>query len=318
MAIDTSEHDGTFRHEALFYAGSDELVERIAGFVREGIDRGEHTLVVLRSSLLDRVRAAADDGAGLVRYADMAEVGRNPARIIPAWRHFVDATAGPLRGVGEPIWSGRSPDELAESERHEALLNLALADAELWLVCPYDLRSLPPAVLDEAGRNHPIVWEAQGRRASARYPGRNDLARPFDRSLPEPAGTVQSMRFDAEGLHDTRRFVDGHARTLGLPPGRTEDLVLAVSEVASNSVRHGGGRGLVQIWRHGASVACEVRDAGRIDLPLVGRQRPVADQTSGFGLWLANQLCDLVQIRSSDEGSAIRLLMSLRDQRSGV
>jgi hypothetical protein len=44
----------------------------------------------------------------------------------------------------------------------------------------------------------------------------------------------------------------------------------------------------------------------------------VADQTSGFGLWLANQLCDLVQIRSFDGGSAVRLLMSLRDQRSGV
>ncbi len=318
MAIDTSEHDGTFRHEALFYAGSDDLVERIAGFVREGVDRGEHTLVVLRPPLLDRVRSAADGGAGLVRYADMAEVGRNPARIIPAWRQFVDATPGPLRGVGEPIWSGRSADELAESERHEALLNLALADAELWLVCPYDLRSLPPAVLDEAGRNHPIVWEAQGRRASARYPGPDDLARPFDRSLPEPAGTVHTMRFDAEGLGDARGFVDEHGRALGLPPDRTGDLILAVSEVASNSVRHGGGRGLIRIWRHGASVACEVQDAGRIDPPLVGRQRPVADQMSGFGLWLANQLCDLVQIGSFDRGSTVRLLMSLRDQRSGV
>jgi hypothetical protein len=192
MTSDTRRLDGgRFRHEALFYVGDDDLVERVASFVREGAAAGEHALVVLRSSLLERVRSAVGDpGEARVRYADMAQIGRNPARIIPAWREFVDTTRGPLRGVGEPIWWGRSSDELDESERHEALLNGALAEADLWLVCPYDLRSLPPAVLDEAGRNHPIVWEAQGRRASVAYPGPDELSKPFDRSLPEPAGTV--------------------------------------------------------------------------------------------------------------------------------
>ena len=64
---------------------------------------------------------------------------------------------------------------------------------------------------------------------------------------------------------------------------------------------------MLRTWVEGDALICEVRDAGRIDDPLVGRSRPPASRGSGFGLWLANQLCDLVQIRSNDRGSVIRL-----------
>jgi hypothetical protein len=61
------------------------------------------------------------------------------------------------------------------------------------------------------------------------------------------------------------------------------------------------------MWEDTASVICEVRDRGRILDPLVGRAKPPADRGSGFGLWLANELCDLVQIRSFPTGSVVRL-----------
>jgi hypothetical protein len=81
--------------------------------------------------------------------------------------------------------------------------------------------------------------------------------------------------------------------------------------VATNSLRHGGGRGVLRLWCAANAVVCEVSDAGRIDAPLVGRHRPAPTQTSGFGVWLANQVCDLVQVRSFPEGSVVRLHMSL-------
>ena len=68
-----------------------------------------------------------------------------------------------------------------------------------------------------------------------------------------------------------------------------------------------------RVWRHGEVVVCEVHDAGRFDQPLAGRVRPTPDQTSGFGLWLANQVCDLVQIRSFEDGSVVRLHISAGD-----
>ena len=92
---------------------------------------------------------------------------------------------------------------------------------------------------------------------------------------------------------------------------RTQHLALSVSELATNSVRHGGGSGVLRIWREDEALICEVRDRGRIDDPLAGRVRPSPDRLSGRGLWLVNQLCDLVQIRSCRAGSVVRIHMRL-------
>ena len=101
--------------------------------------------------------------------------------------------------------------------------------------------------------------------------------------------------------------IPGHAAAAGLNPDRTADLVLAVDEVASNSLRHGGGRGTLRIWREQGALVCEVRDAGRFEDPLAGRERPALDRDGGRGLWMVNQLCDLVQLRSFPSGAVVRL-----------
>ncbi len=55
-------------------------------------------------------------------------------------------------------------------------------------------------------------------------------------------------------------------------------------------------------------LVCEVRDRGRLIDPLVGRTKPPDSSEGGRGVWLANHLCDLVQIQSNDQGTTIRLL----------
>jgi len=260
--------------------------------------------------LLRRELGGDPDG---VRFADMLQVGHNPARIIPAWREFVAehaASGRRFRGVGEPIWATRSASELAECARHEALLNLAFAGGQAWwLACPYDIRSLPAAVLDEAERNHPWIVRDGERVGSATYRGLEDVARPFDEALPGSSGRVREYAFGGtdETLSALRLRVAESATALGLGAARIGDMVLIVNEVASNSVRHGGGAGTLRIWDDGVSVICEVRDGGQILDPLVGRKKPPAGGGSGHGLWLANQLCDLVQIRSFPTGSVVRL-----------
>ncbi len=91
-----------------------------------------------------------------------------------------------------------------------------------------------------------------------------------------------------------------------------DELVLATDELAANSVRHGGGSGTLRYWREGELLLCEVSDAGAIEAPLTGRIRPAPDACNGRGVWLVNQLCDLVQIRSSPAGSAVRVHKQLR------
>jgi anti-sigma regulatory factor (Ser/Thr protein kinase) len=118
--------------------------------------------------------------------------------------------------------------------------------------------------------------------------------------------------FEAEQLPQVRRIVDGHAARLGIAGGRTYDYVLAVDEVATNSIRHGGGTGILQVWLTGGCLTSEIRDRGVLDSrPTATDQRPPPDQTSGRGLWLVHQLCDLVQTRSSpSEGTLTRLHIS--------
>ena len=60
-------------------------------------------------------------------------------------------------------------------------------------------------------------------------------------------------------------------------------------------------------------MVCEVRDRGRIEEPLVGRRRPEPGARGGHGLWMANQLCDLVQLRSRRSGTSVRLHMRLAE-----
>jgi anti-sigma regulatory factor (Ser/Thr protein kinase) len=176
-------------------------------------------------------------------------------------------------------------------------------------VCPYDTGSLPASVLDEAERNHPWIVRDGERLGSATYRGLDDVARPFDEPLPEPSGWVREHPFggNGEALAVLRLRVAEAAAALGLDAARTGDMVLIVNEVATNSVRHGGGTGTLRIWEDGGSVICEVRDGGQILDPLIGRKKPPAGHGSGLGLWLANQLCDLVQIRSFPTGSVVRL-----------
>jgi len=310
MAAEVEVHATTFAHEALLYAGIDDFVASTATFIREGVTRDEPVLVLVGTHKIGLLREELNGDTDRVVFADMGSVGTNPARIIPAWQDFIDThlrTDRPVRGIGEPIWADRSADELVEYQRHESLLNLAFAGAPAWrLLCPYDTTTLPDAVIDDALRSHPFVVRGTERARSDRY---EDPPPRFDAPLPDPPADAVELAFDRDRLADGRHLVYCRAADAGLSPSRTNDLVLAAHEILTNSVRHGGGSGTLRIWQENGCVVCEVTDAGRIDDPLADRRRPDPKEPRGRGLWLANQLCDLVQIRSRADGTVVRLHM---------
>ena len=301
-----------FRHEALLYSGWAEFIAGTVPFIRGGLEAGEPVLVVESAAKIDMLRMALGHDADEVLFADMGEVGSNPARIIPAWHDFVARQTDSgrrLRGIGEPIWKGRSDDELIECQRHESLLNVAFGRGlPWWLMCPYDTENLDEAVIDEARRSHEYITErASGNKRSEMFRGLEASGAPFDAPLPEPGTSVGHLSFKSDDLVSVRKLVFRHARAARLALRRADELVTAVNEVATNSVRHGGGSGSLRLWQDRSSMVCEVRDNGRFNRPLVDRERPSRDITAPRGLWLANQLCDLVQIRSLPEGTVVRL-----------
>jgi anti-sigma regulatory factor (Ser/Thr protein kinase) len=303
----------TFHHEAVFYEGEDEFVDRSLAFVHDGLTRTEPVLVMVGARKVELLRTALGGRAEDVHLVDMEVVGRNPARIIPAWSRFVAdnvGRGGGMRGIGEPIWAERRADEMAECQLHESLINVAFADADSFrLVCPYDTSTLSDDVIAEARCSHPIVSERGHPAESGDYRELRTASTRFSQSLPEPPGGADEYTVTLDGLRDARDIVRRRARHAGLGE-RVDDLVLAVNEVLSNSLHHAQEDGRLRIWNEPDGLVCEVSDGGHIHQPLVGRAEPAMGQIGGHGVWLVNLVCDLVQVRSSEHGSTVRMKMS--------
>jgi anti-sigma regulatory factor (Ser/Thr protein kinase) len=310
------EGGSSFRHDALLCADERAFLDDMADLIQAGLSQGAAVHVAVDSAKIGPIRTRLGELAAHVSFADMAAVGANPALIIPAWREFVDGHPAerPLLGVGEPLWPGRAPDELVECERHEGLLNLAFADApNFWLACPYDISGLDPATVEAAERTHPAIVESESgvSRANPSFAGIEALSRPHDEPLPAVPPSAGDLTFGIDDLPALRSWVASAAAGRGASRQAVEDIEIAVSEVATNSVQHGGGRGRLRLWVAGDRLVCEVADLGSIRDPLVGRVKPSPDRVGGYGLWMVNHLCDLVQIRTGARGTVVRLHVAL-------
>ncbi|HEX2564829.1 MAG TPA: sensor histidine kinase [Acidimicrobiales bacterium] len=313
-----------FRHEALLYAGEAEFVSATSTFIREGLAAGEDVLAVVDAPKIGLLQSALGGQAAAVEFADMGVVGRNPGRILDAWYRFATEHAGrgrSARGIGEPVSASRSAAELVECQLHEALLNVAFPPQPAWtLLCPYDTATLGTTTVAEARRTHPFVRSGAESGKSAEFarqayggPGAAPSPWQFRDPLPEPPAGPSTLQLaiGESSLGALRRRVVAHAAEAGASPARAGDLALAATELATNSLRHGGGHGRLRLWADGASLMCEVADAGHITDPLVGRRRPTSRQLHGRGLWLVQQLCDLVQVRTGLGGTVVRVQVPL-------
>ncbi|WP_163554005.1 MEDS domain-containing protein [Candidatus Frankia alpina] len=377
------------RHEAFLYHGDVGFLTATRDFILAGLAADEDVLVAVTRPRTALLRAALGRAASRVTFVDMAEVGRNPARIIPAWQEFLDLgieRGRTIRGIGEPLWSGRSVPEQRECMLHEALLNEAFVAPPAWrLRCPYEVTTLSSLTADEVWQTHPVVVDGGLGRISTRYrppagpatappasvtaaaasvavavadasaaavvadvgvtsasatsvataavadaavavaagvaagagggadpqarPGEATRSDPLSELLPELGQPRAEIAFGPADLGLVRAAAIRAARADGLGEDRAGDLELAVHEVATNSIRHGGGRGVARFWIVDGCLICEVTDSGQLADRLAGRRRPDLNLSGGRGLWLVNQLCDLVQLRSGRAGTTARIFM---------
>jgi anti-sigma regulatory factor (Ser/Thr protein kinase) len=298
-----------FTHLALFYSSTPEYLAGVLTYLQTSLKRAEPSFVAVPAPKADLLRAELNGESAGVLFADMSELGRNPARIIPRVRAFIDDHPGQrVSYVGEPIWPARSAAELREAVRHEALINLAFSGTSATILCPYDTAALAPSVVADARRTHPALLQRGQLRVSPDYRGPASLPPACERPLPPPPPGSESITY-LNDLRAARGMVISYASRAGATEGAIADLVLAVGEIAANTLRHTGGSGMLHIWHTAEEILCQVDDQGLIADPLAGRLRPAPDAPSGHGLWLVNQICDLVELRSGLTGTSIRLHM---------
>jgi anti-sigma regulatory factor (Ser/Thr protein kinase) len=296
-------------HHALFYRDQREYLACIADFARARLASGEPVLIAVPGRRVHLVRAQLGEDSRHVTYADMAETGRNPARIIPEVREFVDHHPGQrVHIIGEPVWPGRSAAELCEARKHEALVNLAFAHTAASILCLY-ADGLARPVIGGARRTHPAILCDGLVTDSANYAGADGMPAECERPLPSAPAHAESLSYRTD-LRPMRRLVAHHARRGGLSDDRTASLVLAASEITANTLRHTSAGGTLHVWRTRLEILCQVQDQGWIVDPLAGRRRRPAAEP-GHGLWVVNQVCDLVELRTGQAGTTVRLHMRL-------
>jgi anti-sigma regulatory factor (Ser/Thr protein kinase) len=292
------------------YAGQQEYVSGTLAYIEQARSAGAAVLVAAPQERRDMLGSHLN-GDDTVTFMDTAALGRNPGRLIPAWQDWIERqTDGrAVHGINDAAPTARGAAYDAEARYAEWLLNLAFAKAPAWsLLCPVDTELQPAAAVAALTRCHPQVWDGAGHAPVADY-----ILDPYAHDeLDTPPSEAAFTTFTIDDLPTVRQRVGAFARQHGLPDARVRELVLAVSEVATNSIRYGGGCGVLGLWQQDGALVCEMHDAGVITDSLVGRRRPTPKQLGGRGLWFVNQLCDLVQLRSAPGlGTRIRLWFDL-------
>jgi anti-sigma regulatory factor (Ser/Thr protein kinase) len=119
-----------------------------------------------------------------------------------------------------------------------------------------------------------------------------------------PAPTeLLAREFAAEHVTGLRHTVRDTARAAGLHDDALYDFVVAVHELVTNAVRHGGGGGRLRLCRDGDTLVCEITDHGdgfSREVPIGAAPPPEA--LGGRGIMLAHRLAGTLLITGGAGG----------------
>jgi len=303
-----------YLHDALLYDDGAQLVESVVPFLLQGLESGEAVVIATGAATADVLRDAVG-GDPRVHVLDRGDVyrARTPSAITTFRRLAEQRTAEGVRRVrvvGEVDFGDTERDWL-EWQRYESVINVALGEWPLWGLCVFDTQRLPDPLLETARRTHSSLADRGNRSANP------DFVAPAEylRSLPVPDEPLErtAPRLsvpDVEDFVSLRHAVATELATVRASRDAVEDYLLAVDEMTSNAIRHGGPPVSVRLWVGEDRVVCSVDDRGPgFDDPFAGYGPAHGEDLSrgGMGLWLARQLCDHVDITGDDDGAHVRL-----------
>jgi anti-sigma regulatory factor (Ser/Thr protein kinase) len=137
---------------------------------------------------------------------------------------------------------------------------------------------------------------------------------PAEPAPPDTDAPVLDQVFDVDSLYALRAAVAAHGTQAGLSPGRADDLVIAVHELAANAVRHGAGHGRLRLLAADGILTCQVTDDG----PAAGGKDETADDGTpwptehGHGLWVIGQVTSQLTIDRGPAGTTATAVFTLR------
>jgi anti-sigma regulatory factor (Ser/Thr protein kinase) len=301
----------TIQHHGLLYRSMPEFLDITTPFLRAGVAADEVVFAVVPEPRLSALRDTVGTAGAAIGFLDAADFYQHPVRTIRSYDQLLrQYSPQPLRVVAEPIWVDRDPAQTREWVRYESLVNAVFATAGAQVICAYDQTVVPAPVLADARRTHPRVIDGGAERPSRNYQDPETFGQDRAPYTPPPDNADSVTLRDIWELPGMRSFVNGRALEHGLEPAAIRALATAVTEVATNALRHGTAPVRVWIWRAGHEVICEVADQGSWRPgPLIGHIPPVSALHRGFGLWAVRLLVEWMRVYADLPGTHVRLAM---------
>ena len=299
----------SLRHDAFLYDSDEAFVAQMSAHLVEGLRVGAHAVAVTTQHNLGLLRESLGADGGNVACIDREEWYEHPARVLAGFDRVVrDARAAgapSVFAIGE-VRFGATPREWDRWTAYEATIDRALAHCALAVICPYDERVLPTAVLAGACMTHEHVI-TDARRPSADYADTATVVRALT-PAPEPLPQLRALT-PPDATRGLRGLLAAEMAADGVPAAAARDMLLAAGEVFTNARQHGGGATSLSVGRVGTHFVCEITDAGAgLDDPLAGWVPPQPAECSGAGLWVARQATSALELlRPEGGGLTVRL-----------
>ncbi|GAA2537661.1 anti-sigma factor RsbA family regulatory protein [Pseudonocardia hydrocarbonoxydans] len=297
------------QHAAGFHSSPDHLVGQLLPLARAALGRGEAVALALAPDTETALRDALGTADGLHPLGPPAEAGSGQTVAVARARELreLTRTAGPVSVLGEHRSDLDGPDGSFWTE-FDAAVNVALAELPVRMTCFFPEMPLHLCVLDGARDNHPQLLVDGEVRPNPRHRAPRDVLAAYPVAPPVLLGVPDlTVAFQSWELQEVRRAVRDIAGAAGFTDDRVEDVVLAVNEVATNAVEHGGPHAELHVWATGGGLVCEVHDTGALADPLPGMASPHPSEPRGRGLWISRQVCDLLHVWSDDRGTHVRV-----------
>lgn len=297
-------------HGALLYGSLDELISETAAFLESGVDSGDAIVLSAAPEVAASVLSVLPaDEAAAVLPVDLTGAGTSAQALRRVIEALCEASSGdrPVRLVCHHDLKVLPRAQFDELCRADAAFNVVCPVPYARVLCCFDATELSEDTRDVVAATHPLLVEDGVAAPSIHYRGPSVfLEAALREPLSPPSGPVAELSAPFEVMQ-ARVFVRSKVEACGLSGQRLADFVSATNEVVTNALRY-AGMDSVRVWCEEGRVVCEVRDrgAGLID-PLVGYRIPTIGEESGWGMWLARQLVDLVEVRSVDPGCVVRL-----------
>ena len=294
------------QHNAFVYDSDDEYIARAVPFLLEGLEAGEGAIVAHTKRGMAMMREALGVDAAAVTFVDVSSTYTRPARALAAYHQvYADQLqrTPELRAVAN-VQFGPDPGEWDEWTGYEAAFNRSFGHLPVWVLCSYNANGTPDPIIEGVWQTHPEVIDRTTWTTSSLYEEPDQLLRRIT-PPPEPLLQLRSIPLgrDAEQI---RERLAPELIAAGLGEAKTLEMLLAVTEIATNAIQHGRGIEDLRVGHAHGRFVCEITDRGPgFDDPAAGYLAPRAGV--GTGLWVARQLTWRIEFFHSLRGFTARI-----------